>query len=101
MLAQFERHFPELAPMIRFHELATPVTQHRYVRAPAGAIYSIERSTDQLVGQALRVRTPVPDLLLAGQNSFGPGVPGAFDSGLCAAAGVEPSLSQLLLSAQS
>jgi len=97
MLAQFSRHFPQLAPMIRFHELATPVTQWRYVRAPAGAIYGLEPGTDHLAGRTLRVQTPVPGLLLAGQDIFGPGIPGAFDSGIYAAAAIEPSLWRQLL----
>jgi all-trans-retinol 13,14-reductase len=91
MLAQFSRHFPRLAPMVRFHELATPVTQWRYVQAPAGAIYGIEPSVDHLAGRALRIHTPVPNLLLAGQDIFGPGIPGAFNSGIYAAAAIEPS----------
>lgn len=97
MLAQFGRHFPRLAPMIRFHELATPVTQWRYVRAPAGAIYGLEPGADHLAGRTLRVQTPVPGLLLAGQDIFGPGIPGAFDSGIYAAAAIEPSLWRQLL----
>jgi len=97
MLAQFSRHFPRLAPMIRFHELATPVTQWRYVRAPAGATYGIEPSAEHLAGRTLRIRTPVPGLLLAGQDIFGPGIPGAFNSGIYAAAAMEPSLWRRLL----
>lgn len=97
MLAQFSRHFPRLAPMIRFHELATPVTQWRYVHAPAGAMYGIEPGADHLAGRTLRIRTPVPGLLLAGQDIFGPGIPGAFLSGIYAAATLEPSLWRHLL----
>jgi all-trans-retinol 13,14-reductase len=42
LLAQFERHFPALAPMIRFHELSTPLTQQHFTRSPGGAMYGIE-----------------------------------------------------------
>lgn len=38
MLAHFLRHFPAMRPMARFHELSAPVTQHRYVRSPEGAM---------------------------------------------------------------
>jgi all-trans-retinol 13,14-reductase len=94
MLAQFLRHFPALKPMLRFHELSTPVTQHRYVRSPDGAMYGIEMTAERLTSPALHVRTPLPGLLLAGQDVTSPGVPGAFMGGLMAAAAVEPALWQ-------
>ena len=92
LLAQFLRHFPALKPMLRFHELSTPVTQHRYVRSPEGAMYGIEMTAERLTSPALHVRTPLPGLLLAGQDVTSPGVPGAFMGGLMAAAAVEPAL---------
>lgn len=92
LLAQFFRHFPALRPLLRHHELATPVTQQRYVRSPRGAMYGIEMSAERLTTAALHVRTPVRGLLLAGQDVTSPGVQGAFMGGLLAAAAVEPSL---------
>jgi all-trans-retinol 13,14-reductase len=92
LLSQFLRHFPALAPMLRFHELSTPLTQRHFVRSPEGAMYGIEMSADRLTTPALKVRTPVPGLLLAGQDVIGPGVPAAFMGGLLAAAAIEPSL---------
>lgn len=92
LLAQFKRHFPALVPLLRFHELSTPVTQQRYVRSPDGAAYGIEMTAERLLTPALRTHTPVPGLLLAGQDVSSPGVQGAFISGLLAAATVEPTL---------
>ncbi len=92
LLAQFRRHFPALAPMLRFHELSTPVTQQHFVRSPDGAMYGIEMSVQRLGSDALDVRTPVPGLLLAGQDVSGPGIQAACMSGLLAAAVIEPSL---------
>lgn len=92
MLAQFLRHFPAMRPMVRFHELSTPVTQHRYARSPEGAMYGIEMTAERLISPALHVRTPLAGLLLAGQDVTSPGVPGAFMGGLMAAAAVEPAL---------
>jgi all-trans-retinol 13,14-reductase len=92
MLAQFGRHFPALAPMVRFHELSTPVTQQHFVRSPDGAMYGVEMSAQRLGSDALDVRTPVPGLLLAGQDVSGPGIQAACMSGLLAAAAIEPSL---------
>jgi all-trans-retinol 13,14-reductase len=92
LLSQFKRCFPGLAPLVRFHELSTPLTQRRYVRSPDGAMYGIEMSGERLTTPALRARTPVPGLLLAGQDVTSPGVAGAFMGGLMAAACVEPKL---------
>lgn len=92
LLGQFLRHFPGLRPLLRFHELATPLTQQRYVRSPQGAMYGIEMSAQRLTSPALHVRSPLPGLLLAGQDVTSPGVQGAFMGGLMAAAAMEPAL---------
>ena len=92
MLAQFVRHFPALAPNLRFHELSTPVTQQHFVRSPDGAMYGIEMSAQRLGSDALDVRTPVPGLLLAGQDVTGPGIQAACMSGLLTAAAIDRSL---------
>jgi len=92
LLAQFLRHFPALAPMVRFHELSTPLTQRHYVRSPDGAMYGIEMSASQLTTPALEVRTPIHGLLLAGQDVTSPGIAGAVMGALMAAAAVEPAL---------
>ncbi len=55
-------------------------------------MYGLEMSVDRLGSEALRLRTPVPGLLLAGQDVMGPGVQAAFMGGLMAAATVEPAL---------
>ncbi|MDH5331082.1 MAG: NAD(P)/FAD-dependent oxidoreductase, partial [Aquincola sp.] len=89
LVAQFLRHFPAMKPMLRFHELATPLTQRRYVRTPAGAMYGLEMTGERLMSPALKLRTPVPGLLLAGQDVMGPGVQAAFMGGLMAAATVD------------
>jgi len=92
LLAQFERYFPALRPMIRFHEMSTPVTQQRYVRAQGGAMYGVEMTAARLSSAALDVRTPMPGLLQAGQDMFGAGVYAAGMSGLLAATVIDPSL---------
>jgi all-trans-retinol 13,14-reductase len=97
LLAQFVRHFPALAPMVRFHELATPLTQQHYVRAPQGAMYGIVMDAQRLGSAALKVRTPVAGLLLAGQDVSGAGVQAAAMSGLMAAAVIEPALLRQLM----
>ena len=92
MLAQFRRHFPAPAPMLRFHELSTPVARQHFVRSPDGAMYGSEMSAQRLSSDALDVHTPAPGLLLARQDVSGPGIQAACMSGLMAAAAIEPSL---------
>jgi all-trans-retinol 13,14-reductase len=89
LLAQFERHFPALAPMVRFHEAATPRTQQHFTRSLGGSMYGLELTGDRMGNASLNLRTPVPGLLLAGQDVAGPGVPAAFMAGLMAAAAVD------------
>jgi all-trans-retinol 13,14-reductase len=89
LLAQFGRHFPALAPMVRFHEAATPRTQQRFTRTVGGAMYGLEMNAARLGSPSLNVRTPVPGLLLAGQDVAGPGVQAAFMAGVMAAAAVD------------
>jgi len=92
LLAQFERHFPRLAPLIDFHAISTPLSQAAFVGADRGATYGLEMSAERMTHPALRVRTPVRGLLLAGQDAAGPGIPGALMGGLMAAASIEPRL---------
>lgn len=92
LLAQFDRHFPALKPLRRFHEVATPLTQRHFVRTLAGSMYGLEMTGERLTSDVLRLRTPIPGLLLAGQDVMGPGVPAACMSGLMAAATVDPAL---------
>lgn len=87
--AQFERHFPALAPLVRFHEAATPRTQQHFTRTPGGSMYGLEMTGERIGSTALNLRTPVPGLLLAGQDVAGPGVQAAFMAGLMAAAAVD------------
>ncbi|MFI4940645.1 MAG: phytoene desaturase family protein [Burkholderiales bacterium] len=92
LLAQFKRHFPQLAQIIDFHELSTPLSQASFVAADRGALYGIEMSAERMSHSALKVRTPLPGLLLAGQDAASPGIQGAFMGGFMAAASIEPRL---------
>jgi all-trans-retinol 13,14-reductase len=87
--AQFDRHFPALAPMVRFQEAATPRTQQRFTRTFGGSMYGLEMTGDRMGSKALNLRSPVSGLLLAGQDVGGPGVQASFMVGLMAAAAVD------------
>ena len=92
LLAQFKRHFPRLAPFIDFYEVSTPLSQASFVAADRGAMYGIETSAARMSHSALNIRTPVPGLLLSGQDAVSPGIHGAFMGGFMAAASIEPRL---------
>lgn len=95
LVAQFGRHFPALLPLLRWQELATPVTQRRYVHTPGGSTYGLEIGAARMDEPALQLRTPLPGLLLAGQDIAGPGLPPCAFSGVLAAAVVCPAVLKL------
>jgi len=68
----WKRHIPALAPMMRPHALATPLTQRRNVRTPKGSTYGIELTAERLSTPALHIQTPLPRLLLAGAGHLRP-----------------------------
>lgn len=92
LLAQFGRHFPQLATMVKFHEAATPITQKRFTQIVGGSMYGLEMSGARLTSPALSTRTPITGLLLSGQDVTGPGIPAAFMAGMMAAAAVDPGV---------
>jgi phytoene dehydrogenase-like protein len=94
--AQFARHFPALAPLIRYRELSTPLSTAAFTGAFHGASYGLEVTPRRFRSRALAARTPVPGLLLAGQDVASPGVTGAMMGGVLAAAALEPRLASHL-----
>ena len=96
LLAQFSRHYPRLAPMVNFVGSSTPVSLATYTGAEHGAMYGLSTSPDRFLNDALRPRTPIGGLFLAGQDVCCPGVTGALMGGLMAAISVEPKLLRLM-----
>ena len=92
LLAQFARHFPALASMVVARETSTPLTTAAYIGSQQGAAYGIEVSPRRFLSDALRPKTPVPGLFLAGQDVVTPGVMGAMMGGVVAACAAEPKL---------
>jgi all-trans-retinol 13,14-reductase len=88
--AQFEHHFPGLAPMIRLCELSTPLSTVHFTGHARGAVYGLNTTPARFASRALDIRTPVPGLLLTGQDVVMPGVTGALMGGILSAAVVEP-----------
>jgi all-trans-retinol 13,14-reductase len=90
LLGQFERHFPGLAPLVRVRELSTPLSTVHFTGHHRGAVYGLNTTPQRFASRALDIRTPVPGLLLAGQDVVTPGVAGAMMGGVLAAATIEP-----------
>lgn len=92
LLGQFKQHFPGLAPLIDYSEVSTPLSQAFFDAADRGAAYGLTLTAPRLNARALRQRTPVSGLLLAGQDAASLGVQGASMGGFMAAACAEPQL---------
>lgn len=90
LIEQFAAHFPALAPMIRVTELSTPLSTVHFTGHRQGAVYGLNTTPERFASRALDIRTPVPGLLLTGQDVVSPGVAGALMGGVLTAAVVEP-----------
>ncbi len=89
MMAFFASKFPDLAPLIVYHELGTPLATVAYTGHEKGAFYGIETTPRRLLSPALDARTPVPGLFLTGQDVVTPGIAGALASGMFTAASID------------
>jgi all-trans-retinol 13,14-reductase len=96
LLSQFGRHYPRLAPMVRYVTSSTPISVATYTGAEHGAMYGLATTPQRFLSDALRPRTPIGGLFLAGQDACCPGVTGALLGGLMAAIAAEPRLLALL-----
>lgn len=92
MFGLFETYFPDLAKLVVYRNLSTPLTTQSITGHHKGAFYGIDTTPDRLMSEALQTRTPIPGLFLAGQDVMSPGIPGALWGGLLAAATVDPKL---------
>lgn len=96
MFALFKRTFPELADLVVFRSLSTPLTTRDITGHHKGAFYGIDTTPDRLMSEALQTRTLIPGLFLAGQDVMTPGIPGALWGGILAAATIDPKLFKLV-----
>jgi phytoene dehydrogenase-like protein len=96
LFARFEAYFPDLAKLVVHKELSTPlstaaITGHRH-----GAFYGLDGTPDRMLSDALRAKTPVKGLHLAGQDAASQGIPGALLGGVFGAASVDPKVFMIL-----
>lgn len=92
LMAQFESYFPDLAKLVVYRELATPLSTVSFTGHRKGAFYGLDVTPERVMCDALRAKTPIPGLYLAGQDVASPGIPGALWGGLLSAASVDPKV---------
>jgi phytoene dehydrogenase-like protein len=71
-----ERVIPGLHGMVEKYYTSTPLTYRDYTLTPCGSAYGIRKDYRNLLMTTLSPRTPVPNLLLTGQNLILHGVEG-------------------------
>lgn len=92
MFAQFRAYFPELADLVVFRELSTPLSTAAITGHRQGAFYGLEVTPERTTSDALRARTPFKGLFLSGQDVASPGIQGALWGGMLSAACVDPKV---------
>jgi len=92
LMRQFELRFPELAKMVVYRELATPLSTVSFTGHREGAFYGLDVTPQRVMSDALRAKTPIPGLYLSGQDVLSPGVPGALWGGVLSAASIDPKV---------
>ncbi|MCR9138321.1 MAG: NAD(P)/FAD-dependent oxidoreductase [Alphaproteobacteria bacterium] len=92
LMRQFEIYFPDLAKLVVYRELATPLSTVTYTGHSEGAFYGLDVTPNRVMCDGLRAKTPIPGLYLAGQDVASPGIPGALWGGLLSAASVDPKV---------
>jgi phytoene dehydrogenase-like protein len=90
LMSQFEHYFPDLAKLVVYRELATPLSTVAFTGHSKGAFYGVDVTPDRVLCDGLRAKTPIPGLYLAGQDVVSPGIPGALMGGLLCAASFNP-----------
>ena len=89
LMSMFERYFPDLAKLVVYQELATPLSTVSFTGHREGAFYGLDVTPERVMCDALRAKTPIPGLFLTGQDVVCPGIPGALMGGLLSAASVD------------
>jgi len=90
LLAQYLENYPELASMVRFTELSTPLSTHHFARSNRGSIYGLASEPDRFLNESLTPKTPVKGLYMGGVDVMAPGIAGALGGGALAVAAAEP-----------
>ena len=85
LLALADTAVPGLAALVTYSELSTPLTVEHYTSHPGGRFYGLPATPERYRSQGLGPATPIPGLVLAGQDAGGLGIVGAMMGGVGAA----------------
>lgn len=96
LMTMFAEHFPDLAKMVVYKELSTPLSTVSFTGHREGAFYGLDVTPDRVFCGGLRAATPIPGLFLSGQDVCSPGIPGALMGGILAAASVDAKAFEFL-----
>ncbi len=89
---QFETYFPDLAKLVVFRELSTPLSTVAITGHRQGAFYGLDVTPERMLSDALRMKTPIKGLYLAGQDVATPGIPSAMWGGVLCAGSIDPKV---------
>lgn len=87
LIARARAVIPDLDQRIVYRTEASPVTYHRYAHTSNGSIYGVRGARGPIP-----VKTAVPNLVLAGSATHGPGIEAVVISGAFAAEALLPGL---------
>ncbi|AXI42652.1 NAD(P)/FAD-dependent oxidoreductase [Sulfitobacter sp. SK011] len=90
MFALLERYFPDLADLVVFRELSTPLATAAITGHHQGRFYGLDGTPERALSRALKAKTPIEGLYLSGQDVVSQGIQGALWGGVLAAASVDP-----------
>lgn len=90
LLAALQDQFPGLMPLLKYHELSTPLTTRAFTGAYHGATYGLETTPRRFLSSALNAKTPIRGLYLTGQDVGTPGIQGSLWGGMMAAGAIDP-----------
>ena len=85
-------HTDPFAELVVFRELSTPLATAAITGHKQGSFYGLEVTPRRMLSDALRMKTPVKGLYLAGQDALTPGIPGAMWGCFLGAASLDPKV---------
>ena len=81
---------PNLAKLVVFRELSTPLATEAITGHHEGRFYGLDGTPARVLSTALKTKTPVEGLYLAGQDVVSQGIQGALWGGILCAASIDP-----------
>jgi len=90
MLGLFKANFPDLADLVVFRELSTPLATAAITGHHEGRFYGLDVTPERVLSDALKAKTPIEGLYLSGQDVVSVGIQGALWGGILCAASVDP-----------